>query len=83
MLIKKTQSLTFILLLLFAPFLLIRSATAQLKATLEGHTDLVWSVAFRPNGVMLASASWDKTVRLWNVNTGRLPVYPHWAYRVK
>ena len=69
---KKIQFIIFTLLLVSICLLPTRVATAQLKATLEGHTDLVWSVAFRPNGVMLASASWDQTVRLWNVNTGRL-----------
>ena len=69
---KKIRFLTFTLLLTSIFFLPTRIATAQLKATLEGHTDLVWSVAFSPNGKMLASASWDQSVRLWNVNTGRL-----------
>ena len=69
---KKIQSIIFTLLLVSTLFLPTKVATAQLKATLEGHTDLVWSVAFRPNGKMLASGSWDQTVRLWNVNTGRL-----------
>ena len=69
---KKIQFLTFTLLLTSLLLLPMKVATAQLKATFEGHTDIVSSVAFRPNGVMLASASWDQTVRLWNVKTGRL-----------
>lgn len=38
--------------------------------TIAGHTDAVRSVAFSPNSILLASASLDRTVRLWNVKTG-------------
>ena len=39
---------------------------------LTGHTFTVWSVAFSPDGLTLASGSQDKTIRLWNVATGEL-----------
>lgn len=36
-----------------------------------GHEDVVFGLAFRPDGAQLASASFDQTVRLWNLALGR------------
>jgi WD40 repeat protein len=38
--------------------------------TLRGHLNRVWTIAFSPDGQMLASGSDDQTIRLWNARDG-------------
>ena len=40
------------------------------KVTLEGHSGVVWSVAFSPDGQTLTSGSSDGTIKLWESASG-------------
>jgi WD40 repeat protein len=43
----------------------------KLRDTLQGHKDVVLSVAFSPDSKTLASSGQDKTIKLWDVATGK------------
>ena len=45
--------------------------SGELLFRLEGH-EFGSDVAFSPNGEVLASSSWDGTVQLWDVETGKV-----------
>jgi WD40 repeat protein len=49
----------------------VESCTGKEVRTLNGHTEPVFGVTFSPDGRWLASASNDKTVKIWNVQTGK------------
>jgi WD40 repeat protein len=46
-------------------------ATGKKHATLQGHTDGVYSLTFSPDGKALAFGSEDGTIKLWDVATDR------------
>jgi WD40 repeat protein/GTPase SAR1 family protein len=44
----------------------------KLRHTLWGHEGWIFRIAWSPDGRMLASPSADRTIRLWNAETGEL-----------
>src|SRR5205814_5547512 len=44
----------------------------KLAASLGGHLDTVSCVSWSPDNMKLVSASFDKTVRLWDVKTNKV-----------
>ncbi|MFJ4523777.1 AAA family ATPase [Streptomyces sp. NPDC088810] len=52
---------------------LISIVNAPLATPLSGHTGAVYLTSFSPDGHTLATASYDRTVRLWNVTDPHRP----------
>jgi tetratricopeptide (TPR) repeat protein len=51
--------------------LVVDAATGEVLQTLIGHTDDLVGIAFSPDGSRIATASFDRTVKLWDTLTGR------------
>lgn len=50
---------------------LLDARTGRLTQTLKGHANFVTRVAFSPDGKLLASTGTDRTIRVWDLATGK------------
>ncbi|MFK0257983.1 hypothetical protein [Streptomyces sp. NPDC090445] len=53
---------------------LMSAFAAPYTSRLPGHTSDVVSISIAPKSTVLATASWDRTVRLWDIGDARHPV---------
>ena len=44
----------------------------KLIKTFADHDDAISQIKYSPDGKIIASASWDKTIKLWHADTGKL-----------
>ncbi len=50
---------------------ILDSGSGQLRATLIGHSGMVRSARYSPDGKLLATAGGDQIIKLWNAETGQ------------
>ncbi|MEH2107344.1 serine/threonine-protein kinase [Nostoc sp.] len=55
-----------------APLVVLDQQNWECVQTLKGHSSMVHAIAISPDGQFIASGSNDKTIKLWQVGTGKL-----------
>ena len=56
---------------IFADFeMMDRICAGWRSVTLSGHTELVCSACFSPDGTKIVTASWDNTAKVWDIASG-------------
>jgi hypothetical protein len=50
----------------------VTTPVPKLVSTIRGHTDAILTVAFSPDGATIASGSYDRLIKLWNVADGKV-----------
>lgn len=49
----------------------VKGTKPKLVNTIQGHRDTILAIAFAPDGATIASASYDRLVKIWDVQTGK------------
>ena len=52
------------------------------KHTLQEHNEPVYSVAFSPDGRLLASGSFDKKVHIWSTQVGICFDFNYYCFKI-
>jgi WD40 repeat protein len=50
----------------------VSAAVPKLVSTIQGHRDSILAIAFSPDGRTVASASYDKLIKLWTIADGKV-----------
>ncbi|MCX5963484.1 MAG: AAA-like domain-containing protein [Cyanobacteria bacterium] len=53
-------------------FWMISNIDGSSQRKIEGHSDQIQRIVFSPDGKTIATASWDRTIKLWRVSDGKL-----------
>src|SRR5512139_608211 len=59
---------------LLSRYFFASSLSSRPDRVFQGHTSIVWTIDFAPDGRTLASAGADKDIIIWNADTG-IPVH--------